>query len=136
EISAQRVAYGDVVPEAPRPDRSAPAPAGLPGWPALLAALPVFFGGLALVMHGRGDFGPAALRRFPSLDPLARALTAASRRDDAHGTRRVAAALVRRDGPTAQRTALLRGLDRALFAPGPPKPDLRTFARAFLKRPG
>ncbi len=136
EISAQRVAYGDVVPAeaAPGPDR--PKQARLPGWAALIAAALVFAGGVTLGLRGRGAPGFAALHRFPLLDPMAWGLTAASRRGDAAEVRRRAARMLDRDGPAPYRADLLRLLDQTLFSPTRIAPDLRAFSRAFLRRHG
>jgi hypothetical protein len=133
-VSAQRVAYGDAVAPSPgsAPREREPA-ATLPGWRAAMLALAVFVGGVGWGLRGRW-VSPAALRRrFPFLDPVARRLRAAARRRNLAETRRMAAALMLRDGASARRAALLHGLDRAAFDPAAPAFDLRQFARAFLR---
>lgn len=128
-ISAQRVAYSEgAVPLAAVPQD----PARLPGWP--LAALGVaVFAALTWVMtRGRDAVGGAALRRFPVLDPLAWRLWRAARAGQAAEVRRVAMAMIRRDGDSPGRRDALAGLDRVLFARQPAPPDLGAFVRRFV----
>ncbi|WP_424971732.1 hypothetical protein [Dinoroseobacter sp. S76] len=133
-ISAQRVAYGTVVPEAP----VAPLPqaalvqARLPGWPVALLAGLVFLGGAGWTLAGRQFAGLSALHRFRLFDPLARGLRRAARTGEVATLRRMARQILTRDGPSEARAALLRKLDEAVFDPRAAPPDLRRFARSFL----
>lgn len=132
-ISAQRVAYGTAIPEAPAlppSDRAAPYP--LPGLPAALLAGGVFVIGLGGSLWGRRLTGRRALERFALFDPLRRALHRSARREDLPGVRQAAAAILRRDGGLGANRALLRDLDRSVFDPSGTRIDLRNFVRNFL----
>ncbi len=134
-ISAQRVAYGAVTPDA-NPTIPAPArdPTRLPGWG--VAGLAVLVGalGTAFGCGGRRFGGLRALHRFGPFDPLARQMRGAARRGDVAGLRRAATALLLRDGPTDVRLRMLRDLDRAVFGKTPSPGPLIPFARSFLAR--
>jgi hypothetical protein len=130
-ISAQRVAYDAAT--LPAPPLTRAASAVLPGWPAALAGATALALGLAHALSGWRPSVDAVRRRLPMLDPLARKLRQSARAGHAAGTRRAAAALLRRDGAGSDRQRLLAGLDRALFARAAQKPDLPGFARAFLQ---
>ncbi|MEM8956954.1 MAG: hypothetical protein AAGC86_03975 [Pseudomonadota bacterium] len=132
-ISAQRVAYGTAVPEAPvlvSADRTAPYP--LPGRSAALLAGGVFVIGLGGSLWGRRLTGRRALERFAPFDPLRRALLKSARGHDLPGVRQAAAAILRRDGESITKRALLRDLDRSVFDPQGKRVDLRDFVRNFL----
>jgi len=133
-ISAQRVAYGAVVPE----ERGATAvsaapPARLPGWPLALLGLAVCGGGVLVALRGHRVVGVAGLRRFWLFDPLARRLRRAARAGRTADMRAEAAAMLRRDGATAGRRAVLHRLDLALFDPKGPRESLPDLARVFLR---
>lgn len=134
-ISAQRVAYGDLVPaDAPVPDQTgAPVPSQLPGWPLAVLGAVVFGLGLFGAQFGRRVSGMQALRRFALFDPLRRDLRQAARAGDAARTRRSAAGLMARDGASEARRGMLADLDAQLFRPDRPAPDLIGFARAFVR---
>lgn len=135
-ISAQRVAYGAVVPEGPqtmsRPDF--PVPARLPGWPFAVLAGFLCLACVGWALKGRRLAGLQALRRFRLFDPLSRELTRAARQGEVARMRRAAATLLRREGPSEQRQNLLTQLDRAVFGLRPPTASLPAFARQFLRR--
>ncbi|WP_299964117.1 hypothetical protein [uncultured Roseobacter sp.] len=131
-ISAQRVAYGSVVPQgAPVPEPVSSAV--LPGWSLAVLGGLICIGGTLWGCLGRRLKGCEALSRFGPLDPLTRGLRRAARQGGASDLRRAATALMRRDGPSARRMDLLKTLDRSVFAPGAARLDLRHFAREFLK---
>lgn len=132
-ISAQRVAYGNVVPKARvEPKAVAVVPVRLPGWPIALVAGLIFAGGITAGLSGWRLTGLAALQRFALFDPLARKLRGAARAGAARKVRRAAHAIVLRDGLTPARRALLIDLDHSLFDPGASRMDLTVFAHAFL----
>lgn len=137
-ISAQRVAYGEVIPEARETAANRPAlgQARLPGWPFGLVAAVVFFGGAVWAGRGREISGLRALHRFALFDPLARGLARSARAGEVAQTRRAASRILARDGPSPTRSALLRRLDQSVFGPGGEPGDLRAFARSFLVRDG
>ncbi|WP_300057199.1 hypothetical protein [uncultured Roseobacter sp.] len=132
-ISAQRVAYGDVVPDAlaATPDAT-PSPARLPGWGLAVLASVVGLLGTIYGCSGRQWHGLKALQRFGPLDPLARQLRRAARRGQIQEVRRSAIAMLDRDGPSDRRTKLLRQLDTAVFSPARDTCPLVPFARSFL----
>lgn len=133
-ISAQRIAYGQAVPDAPGPPAADyPAPARLPGWPLAALALVVSVAGAALALRGRRLEGWAALHRFGPFDPLARRLRRAARQGDLPQTRRAAAALLARDGTGGARARLLADFDAAVFDPSRRPGDPMGFARDFLR---
>ncbi|WP_300035492.1 hypothetical protein [uncultured Roseobacter sp.] len=136
EISAQRIAYGDVTPPpvpVPGVEESSASSVRLPGWSMLLLGALVFAGGLASAVSGWRFQGVSALHRFALLDPLTRHLRQAARAGNTARTRRVAAQMLARDGPSNQRQSLLRALDKGLFARSTAPPDLVEFARRFVK---
>lgn len=132
-ISAQRIAYGDVLPTAVPGQAAIADPAGLPGWPVAAAAFVTFVAGLVVALSGWRFGGRAALRSRPFLDPLAWRLRWHARANDAVAVRRLARAMLRRDGEGKTRLALLNRLDRALFDPAQPSVNLRRFAGDFLR---
>ena len=87
--------------------------------------------GLVFAMLSSGRLF-AGLARIPAFDPLRRELWRAARSGDAPALRRAAMALLRRDGGAA-RAALIADLDTDIFAPEPAIPDMREFARCFLR---
>jgi hypothetical protein len=131
-ISAQRVAYGTVTPEAaatlPLQEVSE---ATLPGWPAGVAAAAVFLGCLVYGLTGRRMAMGDLHRRFPALDPDMRAMRRGARRGNPSEVRRSAVAMIRNHGLTPEREVLLGQFDRACFDPGHNELDLRSFARRF-----
>lgn len=136
-ISAQRVAYGAVVPDqdANAPIATRAVSAQLPGWPlAILAAL-ICAGGVFVALRGHRIAGVPALRRFWLADPLARQLWRAARAGRGAEMRRYAAAMLRRDGGSARRRELLHQLDLALFDPSARPDSMSDFARDFLYAP-
>lgn len=132
-ISAQRIAYGDVIPETSPEVLTAADPASLPGWPMAAAGLGAFILGLSLALRGWRFAGRDALRRRPILDPLAWRLRWQARVGDPVAVRRLARAMIGRDGTTRTRSDLMTKLDRALFDPVKPPVDLRRFAGDFLR---
>ncbi len=134
-VSAQRVAYGSVVPNAvPPPEAAELVPQyHLPRGLLAALALVIFAGGVAFAQSGRRVGGLRALRRFSMLDPLAWQLRRAARSGAVAETRRTAAAILRRDGMTAGRKELLDRFDREVFAPDSPRQSLGDFAARFLR---
>lgn len=132
-ISAQRVAYGDVVPEAAasRAD-TVPDPVRLPGWGLAVLAACVVLAGTFFGCSGRQLTGLRALQRFGPFDPLARQMRQAARAGRVQDVRRAAEAMLRRDGPSDSRMKLLRQLDCAVFGPDDSPHPLMPFARLFL----
>ncbi|MEL6294049.1 MAG: hypothetical protein AAFR10_07275 [Pseudomonadota bacterium] len=126
-ISAQRVAYGSVVPEDP-PQVQVPEPANLPGPLAAALAAGVFIGGCAVGLWGRAFSGVPRL-----FDRFVWRLRIAGQIGDLRQTRRASSAMIGRDGATARRVELLRELDMAAFSPGADGFDTRAFVRSFLK---
>ncbi|WP_306116060.1 MULTISPECIES: hypothetical protein [unclassified Roseovarius] len=133
-ISAQRIAYGDVLPEAAPAQPDAAAPARLPGWPVALAALLTFGTGLFMALSGWRFTGRDALRNNSLLDPLAWRLRWQARANNPVAVRRLARLILRRDGPLDARLEVLNTLDRALFDPAKPPVNLRRFAGDFLRK--
>lgn len=131
-ISAQRVAYGDVVPEAAALPDAVPDPARLPGWGSLVMAGIVVLAGTLYGCGGRQLTGLRALQRFGLFDPLARQMRQAARQGRVQDVRRAAEAMVRRDGPSERRMKLLRRLDRAVFGRDDSPCPLVPFTRSFL----
>lgn len=132
-ISAQRVAYGAVVPDAAGPVSTAtPAPARLPGWGLAILAGIVIVVGTVYGCSGRQLTGLRALQRFGPFDPLARQMRRAARQGRVQDVRRAADAMLRRDGPTARRAELLRQLDRTVFGCKEHLCPLVPFTRSFL----
>ena len=133
-ISAQRVAYGTVIPDTPSgaalnaTDATLPAPSRLPG--PRVAVLTGLAFALALVagLWGRSYAG---LGRIAIFDPLVRQLRQAARRGDSVQLRSVASAILRRDGPSPARLSLLAHLDRTIFDPARSDLDLAAFSRDF-----
>jgi hypothetical protein len=128
-VSAQRVAME----ESSLPDPVAPpAPARL--FPlALLGLFAVALAaGLGMIQFGRQFAGLGLLRSMAPFDPLRRRMHRAARTGDIASLRRAALALLRRDGGSPARRALLEELDRDAFgrAPGAIKPG--GFVRRFL----
>ncbi|SFS81016.1 Oxygen tolerance [Sulfitobacter marinus] len=137
-ISAQRVAYGSVTPDQDdtATGKMRGASAQLPGWPmATLAAL-ICAGGVFVAQRGHRISGSPALRRFWWADPLALQLRRAARAGHAAEMRSYAAAMLRRDGITARRQALLHQLDLVLFDPKGQPDSIKDFARDFLRASG
>ncbi|MDP5217056.1 hypothetical protein Q5Y75_07495 [Ruegeria sp. 2205SS24-7] len=133
-ISAQRVAYGSVTGDrAAAPAPQTVTPAHLPGWPVGGLAMLIFAFGIALGMSGHRVIGLSALQRFPIFDPLARRLRKTARSGKAAEMRRVAVAMLRRDGVSPPRTQMIRDFDHAVFDPTAPSPDLKSFATRFLR---
>lgn len=130
-ISPQRIAYGDVAPAAAPVEAEPPPEAKLPGAEAALAGIATL---LTLVWIGfRGRV--VKWTRPPALfDPLAYRIKSAARRGDAAALRAAARTFSRRE-PKAEATLgnLLRTLDLAIFDPARDAPDLRKFARRFLR---
>ncbi|MFA3916358.1 hypothetical protein [Ruegeria hyattellae] len=133
-ISAQRVAYGSVTGDrAAVPPSTSVLPARLPGWPVAVVALLIFVSGIVLGLSGRRVIGLRALQRFPIFDPLARRMSRLARSGRAAETRRVAVALLRRDGMLQERVQMVRDFDHAFFDPAASAPDLTLFTRRFLR---
>jgi hypothetical protein len=131
-ISAQRIAYGDVVPAASIPAKEA-LPAGrLPGWPLLALGLFVFAGSVIFLQSGRDRIGWSNLHRFRQFDPLARQIKRAARNGDAALLRRSAAAILQRDGASPERQKLLTQLDAQIYGGTNAAPSFDTFPRKFL----
>jgi len=133
-ISPQRIAYGTVVQEA-GPDRSeedAP-PAKLLGWQGAAIASVVFLAGLVLGMSGHKLAASRALQRFGIFDPLARELRRSAGAGRADRLRQAASAILHRDGHSTSRLKHVQDFDRQYFDPKAAKPDLKEFARSFLK---
>lgn len=133
-ISAQRVAYGSVTPDAEEvaADPKTLIQARLPGWPMGLLAGIIFVLGAVFAVAGRDFSGLRALQRFALFDPLARRMKRVARSGEAARTRRLAGQILARDGPSPARLALLRTLDQSIFRPDGQTVDLRGFAKAFL----
>lgn len=136
EISAQRVAYGAVVPDVMRAALPATplVPVRLPGWRMGVLAAVICGLGVLNAVWGRRFAGAQAVTRFRLFDPLARQLRAAARAGQVSLVRRRAVAILRRDGTSDSRLQLLHQLDRSLFEPGASPASLHDFARAFLNR--
>lgn len=135
-ISAQRVAYGSVVPDRASVDKAQeafPAPVRLPGWRFAVLAVIVCFGGIAATVFTRRITGIRALHRFALFDPLARQMRRAARRQELVPLRRAARAMLIRDGASEARHTLLDHLDRAVFDPTGTPPSLTKFTRSFLR---
>lgn len=133
-ISPQRVAYGDVTPNASGGAPEAePFPSGnLPGWPVLAVAALVFAAGTALGLRRWRIEGLRRLVRRAGLDPLNWKLKSAARAGDVRAMRRAAAAILKRDGANPARLELLSRLDRIVFARTTPGPgELARTARDF-----
>lgn len=128
-ISAQRVAYGTVLPTSARvaPLRET----RLPGASQAVLGGAVFLLGLWLALRGWRIEGWDRLQRFALLDPLAWRMRRAARAGDARSLRRAATLVLTRDGPNPERLALLGRLDRAIFAAAPLDLNLPELARAF-----
>ena len=135
-ISPQRVAYGDVTPNAAASvttDKTPMAQGRLTGWPLALVAGLVFIGGVVFGLRNWQIRGLSRLARTLGLDPMTRQLRLAAKQSDGPGVRRAASAIIRRDGPNPDRMALLARLDRTLFAPGRPNVNnLTELARRFI----
>lgn len=127
-ISAQRVAYGDVVPESRSVSAAPPEPARLPGFPLALAAVCVFAAGCVVGLWGRVFSG--APRIF---DRLAWRVRRAGWSGDLRRTRQAASALLSRESATLEGLTLLRELDRAIFDPRATEFDAKVFSRTFLR---
>lgn len=135
-ISAQRVAYGSVVPDTVQADRKRqvfPDPARLPGWPLALGAVALCIGGIVAVMADRRMTGLRALHHFALFDPLARRMRRAARHQDLGPLRRTATDIMARDGASDARRRLLAQLDHAVFDPAQKPVSLTRFARSFLR---
>ncbi|MEM8729775.1 MAG: hypothetical protein AAGF79_07635 [Pseudomonadota bacterium] len=132
-IGAQRVAYGDVAPtETVR--ASDARSAQLPGPLVALVSGFVFLAALVLGLRQRRVGARPWPRWLWFLDPLARRLFWAARQGSPAQTRRMAVAILRRDGEDAARQGLLSALDRAIFADAGDRADLARFAQAFIAR--
>ena len=127
-ISAQRVAYGSVVPERPADLPELPKPVTLPGMSVAILSGIVFFAVCVAGLWGRGFSGVPRM-----FDRFAYRLRFAARMGDLQRSRRAASAILRRDGPSSEREQLLNELDEVLFNPATPALDLRAFCRAFLR---
>lgn len=134
-ISAQRVAYGSVVPEGNGISGKVdfPSPTRLPGWPLTVMAGVICALGAGFSVAGRRLSGLSALRRFRAFDPLARQLKQAARAGDVVLLRRAATAILRREGASDIRLLLLSELDRSVFAVSKGNPSLGNFAERFLR---
>lgn len=131
-ISAQRVAYGAVVPDSPV-DATAVQEARLPGWPVFLLGALIFGGGLFYALTGWQVKGLDALRRFAMFDPLARDMWRAARAGDLRQMRRAADAILTRDGASHRRTEQLLCLDRAIFGRDGAPVSPRDFTKQYLR---
>ena len=130
EISPQRIAYDETLLPPPEPPQEPAQLHPLLSWG--LGAL-AFVVGIAVALSGR-QIEPSALRRrLPWVDPLARRLFRAERAGDDAALRRAARAVIRRDGPSAERAGLLARLDRRIFDPSGTEPRPTVFARRFLR---
>lgn len=133
-ISPQRIAYGQVTGEmATKPTEDEAPPVTLLEWPAFAIAAIVFWAGLVLGMSGRKVAASKALQRFRIFDPLFRDLRKCAKAGRADGLRQAAAAILRRDGPSTGRLQQMRDFDRQFFDPKATAPDLKDFARRFLR---
>ncbi|WP_187429497.1 hypothetical protein ROLI_042060 [Roseobacter fucihabitans] len=134
-ISAQRVAYGTVVPEGPVAEAMPVVlvEAQLPGWPFLVLGGLVCVTGVVLGLRGWRMTGVQAAHRFTLLDPLARQMKRAARVGDLAGLRRTAQLILNREGASQPRRQLLRHFDEAVFGRKQSLPALREFTRKFLK---
>jgi len=140
-ITAQRVAYGSVTPDANARTadlaQARNAAVHLPSWPLAAVSLAVFLGGMTFAFQGYRPDRAALRRRFRGLDPLVRALRQAAKRGDAKAMRRAATALMARDGTTSAQTEALARLDAQVFAPHGGKDrilPLSDLAGGFLSR--
>ena len=134
-ISAQRVAYGAVTgPAASVAVSGVGAATRLPGWPVAVIAGVVLVAGTIAGVGGRTIIGVRAVYRFAFLDPLARRMRRAARAGDMAGVRRLSTDMIRRDGLSKPRMALLDMLDQALFDPRHPTFNLEVYAKRFLAR--
>ena len=132
-ISAQRVAYGSVTGPAPRAAVSGVGvPSRLPGWPVALIASVVLVVGTVVGLGGRSIIGVQALHRFAVFDPLARRMWRSARVQDFAAMRRASADMMRRDGPSKERAALLDDLDQSVFDPHPTAFNLKDYVTRFL----
>ena len=135
-ISAQRVAYGTVTPDAPAAAPPQKAARLLPPW-ALFGVFGVIFGvGTAAGLWGRKIVGMEALHRYAVFDPLARSLRQAARAGDLAGFRRAALSLGQRDGHTARLDDAIRQIDRSVFGPNRDSADLDQLKREILAKRG
>lgn len=135
-ISAQRVAYGKSGapdPISPAAVASTTAETRLPGWQLGVLAFLVFSAGLLLSNRGRQLTGAKALQRFSLFDPLARDLRKAAKSGDTATVRRLARAILARDGPSAERQHMLSQLDRYVFDPSSQGGPLDVFSRRFVQ---
>ncbi|MEM9552115.1 MAG: hypothetical protein AAGA05_13130 [Pseudomonadota bacterium] len=133
-ITAQRVAYGDRIPDATHPVAAASVTsARLPGRGAAILAVALFAVALGFGLRGRVGFDLLQLARLSPIDPLHWRLRRAAQRGDLAATRRAATALMLRDGASLARRTLLNELDASVFAAPPVPKDLTIFARAFLR---
>ncbi|SFD63111.1 BatD family protein [Roseivivax sediminis] len=130
-ISAQRIAYEDATLVETAEDGTVPAGNLRRGPLALVAALGLL-AGLVAMLAGRRLSGEAVWRSGP-FDPLGRQVRRAARAGDLAALRRAGAALIRRDGPDPARRAILHRLDSTLFGGAERPRDLRALARAFLR---
>ncbi len=128
-ISAQRVAMDETSLPAPVPP---PTPARLFPAPVLVLFTLALTGGLVAILLGRQFAGLARLRRIAPFDPLRRQMQQAARKRDVPALRRVAKALLRRDGESVARLRLLEELDRDVFGVAPGSLDPGLFVRRFL----
>lgn len=128
-ITAQRVAMDEA--DLPEP---VPPPPPTRQHPALMAGTGALtlVAGLAALVVGRRFSGRVSLSSVALFNPLHRGLKRAARRRDLAMTRRMAAAILRADGPNPQASQLLGRFDSAVFGTGPHPPDTTRFAREFL----
>ncbi|MEM7042779.1 MAG: hypothetical protein AAF543_08205 [Pseudomonadota bacterium] len=134
-ISAQRVAYSESTADAEFVADQPPKPARLPAWPEGLAAAALLLGVIWSALRGRRLTFRHATPASSWLDPIALRLRVAAWRDDASGVRRTAKAIMARDGVAhyPHRQDALAWLDEMIFGPRGDRPELKGFARKFLR---
>ncbi|MEP6018497.1 MAG: hypothetical protein ABJ251_08435 [Paracoccaceae bacterium] len=133
-ISAQRVAYGSATGPAPRAaEPKAGAPSRLPGWPVGLIAAVVLVVGIVVGLGGRSIICVQALHRFSVFDPLAWRMWRSARVQDLAAIRRASLDMMRRDGPSKERAALLGDLDQSVFDPHTITFNHKDYVAGFLK---
>ena len=134
-ISAQRVAYSESAKKAELVAGPPETPARLPAWPEGMAAAAVLLGAIWSALYGRHLTWRHPTHALSWLDPVALRLRVAVWRQDAKEVRRAAVAMMARDGaaPHPHRKVALASLDEMIFGPRGERPELKGFARNFLR---